>query len=205
MNLPKEKKTRIILIAAVAALLCAGLWFGVIQSRNAILSSANSRLEKANGRLTEAQKWLQNAEEIKDEMERALRRLEDMEAQMPKANDDLFAKSYALLDQAKAGHAVEIREVTRPEKKEGEKKKEVGLLTNFPYDASVFSVSGVAHYHDFGKFLADFENNHPYCRVQNVTLGTVLEAAAEGATGARLAREKLAFRMDVVALIKPIQ
>jgi len=205
MNLSKEKKTQIILIAAVAAALCAGLWFGIIKSRNTVLTGANSRLEKANGRLTEAQNWLKNSEEIKAEMERALRQLEDMEAQMPKANDDLFAKSYALLDQAKAGHAVEIREVTRPEKKEGEKKKEVGLLTNFPYDASVFSVSGVAHYHDFGKFLADFENDHPYCRVQNVTLGTVLEAGAEGAPGARLAKEKLAFRMDVVALIRPAQ
>jgi len=205
MNLPKEKKTQIILIAAVAAVLCAGLWFGVIQSRNTALAGANSRLTKANDRLTEAQNWLTKTEEIKGEMERALRQLEDMEAQMPKASDDLFAKSYALLNKAKAGHAVEIREVTRPEKKEGEKKKDVGLFTNFPYDASVFSVSGVAHYHDFGKFLADFENDHPYCRVQNVTLGTVLETSAEGTTGARLAKEKLAFRMDVVALIKPTQ
>jgi ribosomal protein S20 len=204
MNLPRDKKTRIILVAGVAAVLCGGLWFGVIQSRNAVLAGASSRLRKAQDRLTEAQKWLENSDEIKSEMETALKRLEEMEAQMPKANDDLFAKSYAMLDKAKAGHVVEIREVTRPEKKEGEKKKDVGLFANFPYDASVFSVSGVAHYHDFGKFLADFENDHPYCRVQNITLGTVLEAGAEGATG-RLGKEKLAFRMDIVALIKPTQ
>ena len=204
MNLPKDKKTRILLIAAVAVVVCGGLWFGVIQSRNTVLAGASSRLEKAQNRLTEAQKWLKNSDEIKSEMEKALRQLEDMEAQMPRANEDLFAKSYALLDKAKAGHVVEIREVTRPEKKEGEKKKDVGLFASFPYDASVFSVSGVAHYHDFGKFLADFENNHPYCRLQNITLGTVLETGAEGATG-RLAKEKLAFRMDIVALIKPTQ
>jgi Tfp pilus assembly protein PilO len=204
MNLPKHKKTQIILIAAVVAVLCGGLWFGVIQSRNTALAGASSRLTKAQDRLTEAQKWLKNADEIKGEMETALKQLEEMEAQMPRANDDLFAKSYAMLDKAKAGHAVELREVARPEKKEGEKKKDVGLFSSFPYDVSVFSVSGVAHYHDFGKFLADFENNHPYCRVQNVTLGTVLETGAEGATG-RLAKEKLAFRMDIVALIKPTQ
>jgi hypothetical protein len=28
---------------------------------------------------------------------------------MPKAEDNLFAKSYALLDRAKAGHDVEVR------------------------------------------------------------------------------------------------
>jgi len=204
MNLPRDKRTQVILVAVVAVALGGGLWFGVIQSRNAIIRGAASRLDKANDRLTEAQNWLKEAESVERELGAALQRIEAMEAQMPKAGDDLFAKTYALLDKAKAGQAVEIREVTRPEKKEGEKKKEVGLFTSFPYDAAVFSVGGIAHYHDFGKFLADFEDNHPYSRIQNLTLGTALETGPDGAT-ARLGPEKLAFRMDVVALIKPTQ
>lgn len=204
MNLPRDKRTQVILVAVVAVALGGGLWFGVIQSRNARLQGAASRLDKANDRLAEAQNWLKKAESVERELGAALQRIEAMEAQMPKAGDDLFAKTYALLDKAKAGHAVEIREVTRPEKKEGEKKKEVGLFTSFPYDAAIFSVGGVAHYHDFGKFLADFEDNHPYRRIQNLTLGTALETGPDGAA-ARLAQEKLAFRMDVVALIKPTQ
>ncbi len=202
MNLPKDKKTQILLIVACAAALCALLWFVVIQSRRAALTSARDRLAKDTHNLEEAQLWVQRADGIKEEMETGLKRLEEMETLMPQANDDLFARSYALMDKAKAGHAVEIREVTRPERKEGEKKKEVGLFPSFPYDVSVFTVSGVAHYHDFGRFLADFENDHPYCRIQNVTLGTASDTGADAAAG-RLAKEKLAFRLDVVALIKP--
>lgn len=190
------------LLAGLAACLCAGIWFGIIQTRNEVLQGSGARLKKAQDRLADAQRWVKNSDSIQDELDSALKTLEEIEARMPKASDDLFARTYALLDKAKAGHDVEIREVTRPEKKEGEKKKEVGLFMDFPYDASVFSVSGTAHYHDFGKFLADFENSQPSCRVQNVTLGTVVETGAEGAT-LRLGKEKLAFRMDVIALIKP--
>ncbi len=202
MNLPKNKKTQILLIVAGAAVLCALLWFVVIQSRRAMLTSARDRLGKDSRKLEEAQLWLQRGDGIKAEMEAGLKQLEEMEAQMPQANDDFYSKSWEQMRRAQAGHAVEIREVTRPERKEGEKKKDVGLLPGFPYDVSVFSVSGVAHYHDFGRFLADFENDHPYCRVQNVTLGTSLDMGPDAAAG-RLAREKLAFRLDIVALIKP--
>ena len=73
---------------------------------------------------------------------------------------------------------------------------DVGLLAQFPYDAALFSVRGSAYFHDFGKFLADFENEFPYFRVQNISL----TAGSEGAVGTE---EKLFFKMDVVALIKP--
>jgi hypothetical protein len=202
MNLPKDKRTQVMLVVAAGVVICAGLWFGVIQSRQRILQGSGARLKKAEEQLERAQSKVKNAGVTEGELETLLKTLEGMESQMPKASDDLFAKSYVMLDKAKAGHDVEIREVTRPEKKEGEKKKEVGLFMDFPYDASVFSVSGAAYYHDFGQFLADFENEHPYCRVQNVTLGTAQEAAPEGAA-ARLPKEKLTFRMDVVAPIKP--
>ncbi len=202
MNLPKDKKTQILLIVTGAAVLCALLWFVVIQSRRAALTSANDRLAKDAHNLEDAQLWLLKADRIKEEMDAGLKQLEEMEAQMPQANDDFYSKSWEQMRRAQAGHAVEIREVTRPERKEGEKKKEVGLFPSFPYDVSVFSVSGVAHYHDFGGFLADFENDHPYCRVQNVTLGSPSDTGAD-ATAGRLAKEKLAFRVDIVALIKP--
>jgi hypothetical protein len=202
MNFPKDKKTQVILIIAVAVCVGVGIWLGIIGSRNRVLQGSGARLRKAEDRLADAQRWVKNAEAIEGELEAALKSLEEMEAQMPKAGDDLFARSYALLDRAKAGHDVGIREVTRPEKKEGERKQDIGLLTDFPYDACVFSVSGMAHYHDFGKFLADFENNHPFCRVQNVVLGPLTEPGVEG-TAAQTGKEKLTFRMDVIALIKP--
>jgi len=46
-----------------------------------------------------------------------------------------------------------------------------------------------------GKFVADFENKYPHCRVVNLT--------ADPAGNGPNAGERLGFRMDIVALVKP--
>jgi hypothetical protein len=66
----------------------------------------------------------------------------------------------------------------------------------------MFTVRGFAHYHEFGKFLADFENKYPYFRVQNILLETAAAASTDPAAAQRR-KEQLSFRMDIVALIKP--
>jgi hypothetical protein len=68
------------------------------------------------------------------------------------------------------------------------------LLGGFPYKQIRFSLSGSAYYHDLGKFVADFENKFVHCRVVNLSL----EPSGEPAAG-----EKLNFKMDVIALVKP--
>ena len=57
------------------------------------------------------------------------------------------------------------------------------------------NINGTAYYHDLGKFIADFENNFPHIRIVNLTI----EPASAGEPG----NEKLSFRMDIVALVKP--
>jgi hypothetical protein len=73
---------------------------------------------------------------------------------------------------------------------------DVDLLPKFPYKQLKVSVTGTAYYHDLGKFIADFENTFPHIRITNLTVDTG-GATAEGG-------EKLAFRMEVVALVKPM-
>ena len=102
-----------------------------------------------------------------------------------------------MLDKARAGHEINIIDVARPSK------GEVGLLAQFPYEAANFSVRGAAYYHDFGKFLADFENQFPYFRVQNLLLGVSGESALGAEPSARVGEEKLQFKIDIVTLIRP--
>src|SRR3989442_1940594 len=105
-----------------------------------------------------------------------------------------------LHEKARARHDVKIIEVTRPVK------GEIGLLPQFPYQATVFTARGAGHYHDFGKFLADFENSFPYFRVQNISLSPGLDSVAgTDASTAATGEENLSFRMEIVALIKPGQ
>jgi hypothetical protein len=103
-----------------------------------------------------------------------------------------------LLEHVRDRHQVRIIETTRPVK------GEVGLLAQFPYQAAVFTVRGVGHYHDFGKFLADFENSFPYFRVQNLSLTPGSESGTDTSV-AGSGEENLSFRMEIVALIKPGQ
>ena len=51
------------------------------------------------------------------------------------------------------------------------------------------------YYHDVGKFISDFENNFPHGRVVNL----IVEPVSSADPG----NEKLSFRMDVIALVKP--
>ena len=74
---------------------------------------------------------------------------------------------------------------------------DVGVFPKFPYKAAVFPVKGTSHYHNLGRFLADFENSFPFVRVQNLELSPAPRTAGEDA-------ESLNFKFEIVALIKPI-
>ena len=71
---------------------------------------------------------------------------------------------------------------------------EVDLLAGFPYRQAKLSLNGSAYYHDLGKFVSDFENNFPHMRMINL----IIESASQGSGS-----EKLSFRMEIVALVKP--
>jgi hypothetical protein len=73
---------------------------------------------------------------------------------------------------------------------------DVSLIPSFPYKQATVGVGGTAYYYDLGKFLAELENRFPYMRVQNLLLEPSPGANPEE-------KEKLSFRMEIVALIKP--
>src|SRR5262249_30765747 len=74
--------------------------------------------------------------------------------------------------------------------------KDVPILAGFPYKQVNMTISGTALFQDFGRFVTDFENQFPYVRVLNLTL-----EPAPGATPSD--REKLSFKLEVAALVKP--
>jgi hypothetical protein len=73
---------------------------------------------------------------------------------------------------------------------------DTAMFPNYPYKQAVVAVAGTAYYWDFGKFLAELENHFPYTRIQNLSLEPAPPANPDE-------KEKLSFRMEVVALIKP--
>jgi outer membrane murein-binding lipoprotein Lpp len=196
-KLSKEKRDRLIFVAVGFLVIAGSIWYLVIKTRSSQLQQSGNDLAAAKDKLERSKNWVKQAGQMEAAAEEATRLLREFEEGMAPATD-LFSWSYVLLDKARAGQDVEILDVTRPQT------NEVGVLAGFPYTAATFTVRGIAHYHDFGKFLADFENKFPYFRAQNLSLGTASEGGSEAAIGT-VVKEKLYFKMDIVALIKPSQ
>ena len=197
-RLSKDKRDRLILVIIGTIAACTGLWFGVIKTRQGQLKESKVRLAAAIDKLEKARTRVKQGSKVEADMETVTKRLKSIEETMATAAD-LYSWAYLLLEKARAGHDVNIIDVTRPAK------GDVGMLAQFPYDAAVFSVRGSAYYHQFGKFLADFENSFPHFRVQNLTLGAMDSLAGSDAVSVRSGEERLQFKIDIVALIKPNQ
>jgi len=72
---------------------------------------------------------------------------------------------------------------------------ELNVPPKVPYKAVVYSIAGTARYHDFGAFLADFENSSPFIRLNSVSL----ESAVSGVESPG-SSDRLAFRIEFVTL-----
>jgi len=107
------------------------------------------------------------------------------------ASGDLYAWTVDKLRAFKAPYKdkLEIPIVGQPYQ------SECDLIGDFPYKQIRFTLTGTAFYHDLGRFITDFENKFIHCRVVNLGLSPATDSPNGG--------EKLSFRVDVVALVKP--
>ena len=198
-RLSKEKRNRLILVIILTIAMGVGFWYGLITTRKEKLEEAKVAIRAAIDKLEKAKALVKQADKAEIQVTAAMNKLKVVEDSMASGVDH-YTWAIKLLEEARARHDVKIIETTRPVK------GDVGLLPQFPYQAAIFTVRGAGHYHDFGKFLADFENSFPYFRVQNLSLvpgsdSVVGPETPTAATGV----ENLSFRMEIVALIKPGQ
>ena len=203
-RLSKEKRNRLILVIVLTIAIGVGLWYGIISTRQERLEEAKVNIRAAKDKLENAKTLVKQADKAEARVAAATNKLNVVEDAMASGADH-YTWAILLLEKARTRHEVKIIEVTRPVK------GDVGLLAQFPYQAAIFTVRGAGHYHDFGKFLADFENSFPYFRIQNLSLAPGSDSVVGSDTPATLtpaavsAAENLSFRMEIVALIKPGQ
>jgi Tfp pilus assembly protein PilO len=191
-KLPKEKRDKIILVALCTVVACAALWMGLIRSQNTRLKAAREEVEKSRAQVNRGQETLKSKDEVIAAYDEVAARLQQRETAMAAPND-MYSWLIETLNKFRAGYRIEIPQFGR------ELPTEVGIFAKFPYRAALFSVRGTAHYHDFGRFLADFENAHPYIRVQNIEL----EPLADTPTTTK-SQETLSFKMELLTLVRPI-
>jgi Tfp pilus assembly protein PilO len=187
-SLSKEKRNQLVLVVLLTGAVLAGLWFGLIRAQQQGLTVLAGDKIAAEQKLDQVRQAIETAEVVEAQLAEADRRLAKIESTM--ANGDLYSWSINTLKQFKLGYKVEI-----PQFSQIDGPKEMNMLAGFPYKQANMTISGTAFYSDFGKFVADFENQFPYMRVLNLSLEPV--PALVGAE-----KERLGFRMEIAALVK---
>ncbi len=188
-KIPKAKKNQMILVVMGAVVVMAGIWYSVIQTQDAGLAKVQKKTSDIRDKISKAESLLKKAEQIQAELQGKQKELTKIENGM--ASGDLYLWMINTMNDFNSARQVTVADFAR------ETLGDVGVLAKFPYKAATFPIRGTGYFHDIGRFVADFENAFPYVRVQNLELNPI------GKISNSPDAEKLNFRLEVVALVKP--
>lgn len=188
-KLSKEKRQHLILVAVGTIVVLGALGYFLIKGGYDKLSTLQQKQKATEEKLDQMQKSVQRAKEIEAVFQKASDELAEREAGM--ATGDLYSWMQGSLRRFQRGYKVEIPQISPVSAPE-----DVNCLAKFPYKQATLTIGGTAYYHDLGRFIADFENAYPLMRVVNLNLDL-------NPTPTAVDRDKLAFRLDIVTLVKP--
>jgi Tfp pilus assembly protein PilO len=196
-KLSKEKRQQLVLVFMVTlgAVTALGpfridmLGFGgLINYQLHSIETAKNKTADARDELQRIQEAVKHSGQLEAQIKDARKQLAEAETDI--AYGDVYAWMVNTLRQFKAGYRVDI-----PQFLPVGPTSEVTLLAGFPYKQVSMSVSGTAHFHDLGRFLADLENEFPHFRIVNLSLDLNPSPTTED-------QETVAFKMDIVTLVK---
>jgi Tfp pilus assembly protein PilO len=190
MNIiPKDREKRIqFSLVVVCTLAVLGLiGFALIRPQYQTLSKTHKTASVARAKLQTIRETIQKEKDTTAQWSVITSTLARMEEDV--ASGDNYAWTYDTIRRFKATHRVDIPTIGQPSM------GDVDVLPQFPYRQIKVNITGTAYYHDLGKFIADLENTFPHIRVVSL--------AVEPLNITGLGNEKLSFRMDIVALVKP--
>jgi hypothetical protein len=187
-KLPKEKRDKLILVVVGTLVVIAGLYFLLIRRQRMDIAGLAQKTADAQASQRRVLDTIKRASEIETDLTNAQMALADAEADI--ASGDLYSWDINTFRQFKASYKVNI-----PQFSSLGPVGEVNLLRNSPYKQASLSLAGTAHFHEFGRFLADLENQFPHVRVVNLSLDLNSNPAPED-------QETISFRLDLVTLVK---
>lgn len=187
-KLSKQKRDHLILVVLATIVVLAGLGFGLIRSQYTSLKRIRASEREAAAKLKTMKETINREDQIKAELDEVSKALAVVEDGM--ASGDPYSWALDMVRRFRIAHRVEVPVISQPVVSEST------LLPKFPYKQASFALSGTGFYHDIGKFIADFENQFPEIRIVNLRLSPVTGLLNEE-------KEKLEFRMDIIALMRP--
>lgn len=187
-RLPPDKRNKLIIVIIGTVTLLGLIYYFLIAPQKASSGKLAEEIRAQQDRLTNIRNSIKDTEGITARLTEATLQL--TRAEQDVATGDVYAWTYDLIRRFKASHRVEIPTLSQPAL------ADVDLLPGFPYRQVRVQLSGTGFYHEIGKFISDFENTFPHTRMVNL----VIEPSNLTGSGTT---EKLAFRVDVVCLVKP--
>jgi Tfp pilus assembly protein PilO len=187
-KLPKDRRNKLILVVLITLATLGALGFGLIKYQYSALRRLAEKKVMVDLKFRQMQEAIKHADGLESDLAEARKKLAAVESDV--ASGDLYAWIINTLRRFKTPYKVEL-----PQFSPIGTPTPVDLLPNFPYQQAALTVAGTAHFHDFGRFLADFENQFPHIRVLNLSLDLNASATFEES-------EMLSFRMEIVTLVK---
>ena len=188
-RLSREKRTQLIIVVSLTVVVLGLIYFFLILPQKNGLQQLASAKTDAEKKLQQYEDTIKKADETATNLQLVAASLTTAETDI--ASGDIYAWTYDTIRRFKTNYHVDIPNVGQPSEVMA-----VDLLPGYPYKQIKLSLTGAAFYHDLGKFIADFENTFPHMRLVN------LEVQPSPGVAATDAAEKLAFRMEVIILVK---
>ena len=182
----KEKRTQFIFVIFCTLVVLGLIGFALIRPQYQTLSKIANTASDERAKLQKIKDTIKKAGDTTTQLSNIVSNLSHAEEDM--ASGDFYAWTYDTIRKFKASYRVDIPTVGQPSL------GDVDVLPQFPYKQIKVTMSGTAYYHELGRFIADFEDAFPHIRVLNLTVEPVSTEPGN---------EKLAFKMDIVALVRP--
>ena len=190
-KLSKEKQQQIIALVIGVVVGIFVIWYLFISPWSKAIAKNKSDATAKSEQIGKAEKLVAMGQSFQEELDGIQRKLKERESQMASSNP-YFWMNQTIEDFKKTHPDVEISSVG------AEQYTQVTMLPKFPYRAVTFNLSGNGFYHDIGKFIANFENEFTYMRIQNLSLEPTRSFNPQ-------ASERLSFDFQIVALLRPAE
>lgn len=194
-KLSKDKRDKLILTIIAVVGIIAVVYFFVLTDMKDEHATLGTKIISTRDRIDKAERVIKRQATFNEEMAALKASLNTRQAAMPRPGEDhvWFLK---IMEDRRGTYNLDINEIRNPEA------WDPGVLPNFPFKGVSFNVTLVGGYTDFGRFLADFENEFPYMRVQLMNVTPDAQPGPPGQPQVAQDTGKLRFNFRVISLIK---
>jgi Tfp pilus assembly protein PilO len=165
-KLSKEKRDKLILICLLFIGVVGVLYTFVLGAQKDKLSNYTTQLTSVQTKISKANSLIKSGPGIEQNLAENRKLLEEMQKDMA-PQGQYYYWFLKLLEDFRTKEGLDpnfLADLQQPTPTES------GILPKFPYNSLTFGVRTSGRYHEIGKFLANFENNYPFMRIERVRL-----------------------------------